>query len=193
MNRIIFGDSLVGPYGNPGGAAWSLQLAARPELGIRHVVWHNGYTISDLIACLTNDVLVHRPDQVLILCGSNDAISGRSGEQITASLHFIGEQLKGIGARPAWVLPPQIDPVAAARCFGDPVVLYEQANQALKELRAVFQDDRPGTGRCILDLESIRLDWLFLGGTAYVDGLHFTALFHEYIASRAEKWLRGNP
>ena len=135
MKTVIYGDSLAGPFGLINHKAWSKQLMEQKDSIIERVVYKNGYTTSDLIECLNREVLNFNPEQVVLICGTNDALQGRTAKEILDSVQFLGIEIKKAKAKPVWLIPPQLDGELADKSFGDPIGVFDRANEELLKLR----------------------------------------------------------
>lgn len=178
MKTVIYGDSLAGPFGLTNDKAWSKQLMEQKDSIIERVVYKNGYTTSDLIECLNREVLNFNPEQVVLICGTNDALQGRRAKEILDSVQFLGNEIKKAQAKPVWLIPPQLDGELAAKSFGDPIGVFDRANEELLKLRkmaSVLKDFF-----LIIDLEDFRKTYeQDSNGKVYVDGIHFHRNFQD--------------
>lgn len=178
MKTVIYGDSLAGPFGLTNHKAWSKQLMEQKDSIIERVVYKNGYTTSDLIECLNREVLNFNPEQVVLICGTNDALQGRRAKEILDSVQFLGNEIKKAQAKPVWLIPPQLDGELAAKSFGDPIGVFDRANEELLKLRkmaSVLKDFF-----LIIDLEDFRKTYeQDSNGKVYVDGIHFHRNFQD--------------
>lgn len=193
---IIYGDSLAGPYGIGAHPAWSRQLEEKAGTGVVQVICKNGYTVSDLIESLSRDVLSLAPEAVILLCGTNDALTMRKAEDILSSVEFLCSEISTFGARPVWLMPPQIDAQMAARTFGDPLPVYEMANDELNQLRQLTRTSFAGKAGTLLtiDLEELCRGYARKFRTPiHGDGIHFTPLFHDFLAEHLERILFQDP
>lgn len=193
---IIYGDSLAGPHGIGVHPAWTRQLEEKAGTGVVQVIYKNGYTVSDLIECLSREVLSLAPEDVFLLCGTNDALAMRKAEDILSSVQFLCSEIRSCGARPVWLIPPQIDAQKAARIFGDPLPVYDQANDELDKLRQLARkpvSKKAGT-LWTIDLEELCRDYARkFRFPIHVDGIHFTPLFHDFLAENLERILFQDP
>lgn len=193
---IIYGDSLAGPYGIGAHPAWSRQLEEKAGPGVVQVICKNGYTVSDLIESLSRDVLSLAPEAVILLCGTNDALTMRKAEDILSSVEFLCSEISTFGARPVWLMPPQIDAQKAAKIFGDPVPVYEMANDELDKLRQLGQKSGSEKAGALwtIDLEELCRDYTRkFRFPIHGDGIHFTPLFHDFLAEHLERILFQDP
>ena len=178
MKTVIYGDSLAGPFGLIYYKAWSKQLMEQKDSIIERVVYKNGYTTSDLIECLNREVLNFNPEQVVLICGTNDALQGRRAKEILDSVQFLGDEIKKAQAKPVWLIPPQLDGELADKSFGDPIGVFDRANEELLMLRkmaSVLKDFF-----LIIDLEDFRKTYeQDSNGKVYVDGIHFHRNFQD--------------
>ncbi len=179
MDTIIFGDSLAGNYGLTKGKTWPELLKESPELTISRIIFMNGYTSTDLLECLEREVLTHDPEQVIFICGTNDAAALRSAESIFRTVKVIAGSIREKGGEPLWLIPPQIDPDQAVRTWRDPLSVYHRTNEILAELRRIGKDQ---TAVAAIDGEEFRKNFTTTGRDPYTDGVHFTAGFHGYLA-----------
>lgn len=186
MKTVIYGDSLAGPFGLINHQAWSQQLMEQNDSTIERVVFKNGYTTSDLIECLGREVLDVKPELVVLICGTNDALQGRRAKNIFDSVQFLGNEIKKAQAKPVWLIPPQLDGELAAKSFGDPIGVFDRANKELLKLRKMASDLKDFF--LIIDLEDFRKSYeQDSKGKVYVDGIHFHSNFQDalvdYLAS----------
>ena len=178
MKTVIYGDSLAGPFGLINHQAWSKQLMEQKDSTIERVVYKNGYTTSDLIECLGREVLNFNPEQVVLICGTNDALQGRRAKEILDSVQFLGNEMKRIQARPVWLIPPQLNGELAAKSFGDPIRVFDRANEELLKLRKMVTALKDFFQ--IIDLEDFRKSYEQESkGKVYVDGIHFHRNFQD--------------
>lgn len=178
MKTVIYGDSLAGPFGLINHQAWSKQLMEQKDSTIERVVYKNGYTTSDLIECLGREVLNFNPEQVVLICGTNDALQGRRAKEILVSVQFLGNEMKRIQARPVWLIPPQLNGELAAKSFGDPIRVFDRANEELLKLRKMVTALKDFFQ--IIDLEDFRKSYEQESkGKVYVNGIHFHRNFQD--------------
>lgn len=178
MKTVIYGDSLAGPFGLINHKAWSKQLMEQKDSTIERVVYKNGYTTSDLIECLGREVLNFKPEQVVLICGTNDALQGRSAKEILDSVQFLGNEIKKAQAKSVWLIPPQLDGELAAKSFGDPIRVFDRTNEELLKLRKMVRALKDFF--LILDLEDFRKSYKQDSkGKVYVDGIHFHRNFQD--------------
>lgn len=184
MKVIIYGDSLAGNYGIAPEKAWPELIREATTKGSDEyqVIFKNGFTCSDLLTELNRDVLSKQPDRVIFICGSNDALRLKNKEAIFKCIKLMAEESAKSNAEPIWIIPPRIDTLKVSDTYGDPLSMIQAADQILKELRAMVMGDPPKFK--VIDLESIRIEYLTDHSESYWDGLHFNAMFQRYLAER---------
>jgi acyl-CoA thioesterase-1 len=133
---VALGDSLTYGYPYSPGSSW-VSLAAEELALTIHNRGVNGETSLEMQARLESDVLALKPDAVIILAGSNDALGLReviTWDRTRQALQAMARRIKADRGEVIFVLPPPVDePLAEARLKIQRKWLQEEA--ALKDLR----------------------------------------------------------
>lgn len=133
---VALGDSLTYGYPYSPGSSW-VSLAAEELALTIHNRGVNGETSLEMQARLESDVLALKPDAVIVLAGSNDALGLReviTWDRTRQALQAMARRIKADRGEVIFVLPPPVDePLAEARLKIQRKWLQEEA--ALKGLR----------------------------------------------------------
>lgn len=106
MKIVCLGDSITFGYGVPHGKSW--PALAQAETGWTIVnAGICGDTTGGMLARLTQDALMEKPDVLMLLGGTNDLMAGCGAGAIQANVMAILQQAKHRGVRPMLgTLPP---------------------------------------------------------------------------------------
>ncbi|HSR03007.1 MAG TPA: GDSL-type esterase/lipase family protein [Proteiniclasticum sp.] len=187
MKLLIIGDSLVTGYGLPEGKGW-LDLVN--EESTEHIVNKgvNGDTTADMLNRFHEDVIQFSPKILFILSGTNDALAGRTANQIyNTKLEMLKQSLDN-GIIPIVVLPPFLNVETALATAEDPSYkdAFETAANTIKRFRRLIED------YCMDEhIDTIDLNRAFIDSDIqehpekyYVDGVHLTAYAHRKMADK---------
>jgi len=201
---MCFGDSLTAGFqsptpDNPMGRETPYGRFLQDHLGSAAMVQTSGVCgelTSDMLLRLRHDVLLHKPDFVPILGGTNDLGWNVSPEEILVNLVNMYEQILDWGGRPLPVTVPSI------RVEG-----YESSQEGRewvaghlgrrKQLNQLILDHAVSANLASVDLFSATVDTTDgqLAGGYSNDGLHLTTagyrLFAEQVAKVLKPFLSG--
>jgi lysophospholipase L1-like esterase len=131
-----------------------------------------GEVTRDMVLRFRQDVLVHRPDYVVILGGTNDLGWHVTPAEILSNLVCMYEQALGAGIQPVAVTIPsirmEVDP-AAEQWLNELVTQRQQLNKLIAEYCA-----KNGIACVDLFAATAEANTLLLAGPYSNDGLHLT-------------------
>ena len=177
---VCFGDSLTAGYQSPTHEVPYIRetpygsfLQAR--LGSQAIVMTSGMcgeVTRDMVLRFRQDVLVHRPDYVVILGGTNDLGWHVTPAEIFSNLVCMYEQALGAGIQPVAVTIPSIRmdvDSAAEQWLNELVMQRQQLNKLIAEYCA------KNVIACVdLFAATAEANTLLLAGPYSNDGLHLT-------------------
>jgi len=176
---IFFGDSLTFGYGVPKQNSWVYKINQEFSfLSLNKAC--NGDTTTSMLSRYYNDVLIHNPSKIFIMCGTNDLLLGRSVSSIIDNIELMIKDALDINSKILIGIPPKIISEMANEFFC-PSHLYTYAENEL----------------LILKNELIKLcnkyklqfinfyDATFTKDNIYLDGIHLTTLGHELIYKKS--------
>lgn len=185
MKLFIIGDSLVTGYGVPQGKSWldHVLLSSKEPMENKG---RNGDTTADLLYRLSKDVLVHEPDTLFILAGTNDALSGKTANIIYNNVQEIIRQCIHHSIVPIVILPPFLNIETASK--EDPSLsdAFESYANILKRYRRLIEDYCMDERIDVIDFNKafVALDVEKDPFKYYLDGIHFTPYAHKKLADK---------
>ena len=145
----------------------------------------NGDTTDGIYERFDSDVTAHRPDVCLLLTGTNDFIGGKSAEQAFDNIKRILAKAAQLDSMQMILLTPLLTyPYMAERVPAD----YTELNKTLEE----FAQKLKTLEECIIiDTQSAFKSCGIAAEDAYSDGIHPTAVSHEFLAEYIAKQLEA--
>lgn len=178
MKVVCIGNSIV--RGFPHRQSQSFPSVIREQTGWQVInKGVNGDTTDMVLRRFPTDVLLHQPDKVLILTGTNDFIyETASPAEAQQNIERMIELAQTNGIEPVLLTPLQCNPTQAAQDWmaGDKVD-YQLVNEKLKELSILIRSLAAVKGCKLVDLEL-----KYKGFGIYHDGLHPTVEGQAWIA-----------
>ena len=147
----------------------------------------NGDTTDGIYQRFDSDVTAHRPDACLLLTGTNDFIGGKSAEQAFDNIERILAKAAQLDSMQMIFLTPLLTyPPMAERMWvpADYTALNETLEAFAERLRTL-------EGCNIIDTQNAFKNSGIAADEAYSDGIHPTAVSHEFLAEYIAKQLEG--
>ncbi len=171
---VCFGDSIVYGYGAGVMDAWPKRAAKALNVKIYNR-GDNGNTTDDLIFRFTEDVLMIRPEAVVILGGANDILMGTRLCHTQENIAYMVEKAKAAGIRPILCTLLPVDGPMLKRCWFS----FYDADETIGRIDAFSQWIRTYCAKndllCI-DFNKLYPDYMRRAGyeKMYQDGVHPT-------------------
>ena len=170
---IFFGDSLTFGYGVPKQNSWVYKINQEFSfLSLNKAC--NGDTTTSMLSRYYNDVLIHKPSKIFIMCGTNDLLLGRSVISIIDNIKLMIKDALDINSKIIIGIPPRIIGAMANELFS-PSHLYTYAENELLTLKNELIKLCNKYELKFIDFYDITLNTYNL----YLDGIHLTSLGHE--------------
>lgn len=147
----------------------------------------NGDTTDGIYQRFDGDVTAHRPDVCLLLTGTNDFIGGKSAEQAFDNIKRIMAKAAQLDSMQMILLTPLLTYPAMAERMWVPAD-YRELNQTLE---AFAERLRTLEGCSIIDTQNAFKNSGIAAEEAYSDGIHPTAVSHEFLAEYIAKQLEA--
>lgn len=185
MKIVCLGDSLTFGYGVPRKSCWTSLLENKENITVINK-GINGDTSSGMLARFAADVLIHHPDMVCIMGGSNDIFTSGDCNQVKSNLAALTQEAMAASIRPILItgVPYVVEDVPNNwKRLVDFSNAVEQANQ-LNEWTKLYAD--------IFSIQVIPLYDAFQEQCMhkyYLDGLHMNLEGHIFFAEYISKHL----
>jgi acyl-CoA thioesterase I len=170
---IFFGDSLTFGYGVPKQNSWVHKINQEFSLLSLNKAC-NGDTTTSMLSRYYNDVLIHNPSKIFIMCGTNDLLLGRSVISIIDNIELMIKDALDINSKIIIGIPPKIIGQMANKLFS-PSHLYTYAENELLTLKNELIRLCNKYKLQFINFYEMNLD----KDNIYLDGIHFTSLGHE--------------
>jgi len=178
MKIVCIGNSIVKGFPHRQGLSFPSVLRERTGWQVINK-GVNGDTTAMVLRRFPTDVLVHQPDKVLILTGTNDFIyQTATSAEAMKNIELMIEMAKEKKIETVLLTPIQCDSNQAAKQWmtGE-MADYELVNEKLRELSMLIRSVAKGKGCTLVDLEL-----KYKGFGKYHDGIHPTVEGQEWIA-----------
>lgn len=176
---IFFGDSLTFGYGVPKQNSWVYKISQEFSfLSLNKAC--NGDTTTSMLSRYYNDVLIHNPSKIFIMCGTNDLLLGRSVSSIIDNIELMIKDALDINSKTIIGIPPKIIGKMANELFC-PSHLYDYAENELLILK----------NELIKLCNKYKLKFINFyditpnNDDIYLDGIHLTSLGHSLMFEEA--------
>jgi len=175
MKLVCIGDSLTFGYGIKRSEAWTRLIAELHGLEVLNK-GVNGDTSGGMLSRFQYDVVLEKPDMVMIMGGVNDLIMGAPVGVVQANITAMAHQARGRMIRPIIGIPTPVNP-RMARQFWSDVTDFEAVAQMQVSLREGLMKFCKDFGvHCIDFYLPFQKAVAERGEHAlYIDGLHPTA------------------
>jgi lysophospholipase L1-like esterase len=107
VNIFFFGDSLTFGYGVPKQNSWVYKLTQELPFNASNKAC-NGETTTSMLTRYYNDVLIHHPQKIFLMGGTNDLLLGRSVASIIDNIEIMIKDALAIKSDIMIGLPPKI-------------------------------------------------------------------------------------
>ena len=198
MNILIcFGDSLVSGYGLRKGEGWCELLQRDNSLSKDWKIINKGIpgdTTTGLLSRSERDVLLFKPQSVIILIGTNDLLLGRSVDIVYDNLIFLASELLRYNIKPILLSPPGIA-ASIAKENWDSSEIYSAVNKNIEGLIEKLNKYSLDNNITFLNLYNF-LQSLVNSGIfssyedLYIDGIHLNSRGNIFIASKVKEILK---
>lgn len=181
-SMVCFGDSIVYGYGAGAMDAWPGRVAR--ELGLK--VYNrggNGNTTDDLIFRFMEDVLMLRPEEVVILGGANDVMMGTRVFHTQENIEAMVNKAEEAGIRPILCTMLPVDGPMLKRCWFS----FYDADETILRIDAYSQwirDFCKARGLLCIDFNRLYPVYMQEAGHTrmYQDGVHPTKEGYHILA-----------
>ena len=177
---IFFGDSLTFGYGVPKQNSWVYKINQEFSfLSLNKAC--NGDTTTSMLSRYYNDVLIHNPSKIFIMCGTNDLLLGRSVISVIDNIELMIKDALNINSKIIIGIPPKIIGKMANKPFS-PSHLYTYAENELLTLKNELIKLCNKYELKFINFYDLTLNKDYI----YLDGIHLNSLGHELMF---QKWL----
>lgn len=178
IDIIFFGDSLTFGYGVVKQDSWVYKLTHKLSSTSLNKAC-NGETTTGMLTRFYNDVLIHQPQKIFLMGGSNDLLLGRPITSIIDNIELMIKDALNSNSKIILGIPPKIIGTMANSLFSSSH-LYTYAEDGLEQLK-----DQLIKLCSNYKISYINFYDLILDCSLYLDGIHLTSSGHELMYEKA--------
>lgn len=186
LNLSCIGDSLTYGFGVRGNESWVSLLKNKLEAQILNV-GINGDTTDGMLYRFERDLVRHKPSRVIIMGGTNDLIMGGNITSIIKNIDSLVKKSFNNNIIPIIGIQPKTDPYMA-NLYWSEYTDFKEVNEELRKYREWVLGYCNNMKIAYIDFYKEIEDNLnkYNKEDIFIDGVHFTPLGHEIMASIVE-------